>query len=146
MARTNRSSAKPYARTSNRPSDSAQKEDQKLREALERETIEVEDSVARIDNEIYHKELLRTIPWSLVLRALTQNEKKLFDLSFIEGRSTTEVAEILGTDVSQTRLDLNSLRAKIRNRVRLFLKEHKAENELLLTWQKIRAKGDRILS
>ena len=121
-------------------------DEERIREALERETIEVHDSVARIDNEIYHKELYRALPLRVILEGLSQYERRLLQLSMVDERSAKEVAQVLGTDISRIRYDLNRLRAKIKARAKKLLKQDEAANKLLLTWEQIHAKGNRIAS
>lgn len=116
--------------------------DQRLREALERQIIKVKDSVAKIDNEIYHKEVLRAIPLSVTFGRLTDYEKQLARLHYLDKMSPKEIALHLGgSDIHKIRYDLNRLRIKIHKRVKTYLNEHKdehnADNKLLLTWQRI---------
>lgn len=129
-----------------RKHSSIKNDDAKLREALERNVIHVEDSIARIDNEIYHKELLRALPLKSLFERLSENEKKLARLIYVDRMSPREIAETLGEDVSETRWELNKLRAKIRARARSLLKKHEAENKLLLAWEQIYTKRNRLAS
>lgn len=121
-------------------------DDDQIREALKREIIQVEDSVARIEDEIYHKELLKALPIKIIFRGLTEHERDLLYLRLVAGMSAKEVAENLGTDLSKTQHDLHKLIAKIRARVKSVLKEDEAANKLMLTWEQIHAKRDRIAS
>ena len=118
----------------------------RMREALEREIIQVEGSVARIENEIYHKELLKALPMKAIFRGLTEHERDLLNLRFVEGLSAKQIAETLGTDLFQTQYDLAKLMAKVRARVRSLLKKDEAANKLMLAWEQIHAKRDRIAS
>jgi DNA-directed RNA polymerase specialized sigma24 family protein len=121
-------------------------DEERLREALARDTIQVDDSVARIDEEIYHRELYQALPWKVILGGFGEYEKRLLILSMVEEMSAKEVAQALGTDISKVRYDLNKLRAKIRARVKRLLKQDEAANKLLLTWEQIHTKGNRIAS
>ena len=121
-------------------------DEERLREALERETIQVDDSVARIDEEIYHKELYEALPWRVILGGFSEYERRLLLLSMVDKMSAKEVAQALGTDISKIRYDLNRLRARIKARAKKLLKQDEAANKLLLTWEEIHAKGNRIAS
>jgi hypothetical protein len=87
--------------------------DQRLREALERQIIKVKDSVAKIDNEVYHKEVLRAIPLSVTFGRLTDYEKQLARLHYLDKLSPKEIALHLGgSDIHEIRYDLNASESK----------------------------------
>lgn len=139
--------AKRNTRKSADTASAVMTDDDRLRDALERQIIKVKDSVARIDNEIYHKEVLRAIPLRVIFGRLTDHEKQLALLHYLEELSPKEIALHLGdSDIHKIRYDLNRLRSKIHNRLKTYLNKHKAEhnadNELLLTWQRIHDRRD----
>jgi hypothetical protein len=120
--------------------------DKRLREALERDTIQLEGSAARIENEIYHKELARAIPWKVIFSGLSDYEKQLLRLSLVDEMSAKQVALVLGSDTERIKRDLNRARARIRDRVKSLLQKDDAANKLMLAWEQIRAKRNRIAS
>jgi DNA-directed RNA polymerase specialized sigma24 family protein len=146
MARTHYSSAKRKTRTLGGRLTSTNDDNERLGKALERRTMEVEDSVARIDNQIYHRELARALPWKTILSGLSRDELQLLRLSVIDEMSSKEVAELLGEDAAKIRYEVNRLMAKIRYRVKTLLKKDETANKLMLTWEQIYAKRDRIAS
>lgn len=118
-------------------------DDGKLREALER-VIHVEDSIARINNKTYHKELLRAIPLKQVFGRLSEYENQLARLTYVDEMSPKEIASRLEIDdVSRITRDISRLRNKIRSRVRTLLSKDRAANELMLGWQRIHDKRHR---
>jgi RNA polymerase sigma factor (sigma-70 family) len=98
-------------------------DDDKIREKLEREAAESDDSVSSMENRIYFKELRRALPLSVILGRLSDYEKQLFLLKKMDGQSTKEIAALVGKEVCQVRYDLQKLDAKIRYRVRKLIKE-----------------------
>ena len=119
---------------------------EQIRKGLEREAIEVEDSVVRIENKIYHKELYEALPWRAILSNLSEDEKRLLSLAYIDERSPNDIAEVLGENVSTVSHDLHKLTIKLRNRIRNLLRKDEAANKLLLTWEQIQSKHNRVSS
>lgn len=120
--------------------------EEQLRKGFEREAIQVEDSVVRIEDEIYHKELYRKLPFKVIFGGLNEDEKKLVQLVYVDEMSISEIAEAMGKDKKRVAWDVNRLRNKIRNRVKSALQKDDAANKLMLAWEKISSKRNRISS
>lgn len=99
-------------------------DDDKVREKLEREAAESDDSATSLENRIYYKELHRTLPLKVILGGLSDYDKQLLILRRVEERSVKEIAELLDREVCQVRYDLQKLEAKIRYRVRKLVTEN----------------------
>ena len=105
-------------------------DDDKIRETLEQEAAQSDDSVASIENRIYFKELYRALPLNVILGGLSEYEKQLLLLKKVDERSIKEIAAIVGKEVCQVRYDLQKLEAKLRYRVRKLVKETDNNNLL----------------
>lgn len=93
-------------------------EDEHVREKLEREAVESDDSVARLENGIYYKERYRSLPLNTIFSGLTEYEIEILYLRRVDEISIKEIALIVGKEVSAVRYDLQKLEARIRHRVR----------------------------
>ena len=98
-------------------------DDDQIRETLEHEAAQSDDSVSSIENRIYFKELQRALPLKVILGGLEEYEKQLLLLKKVDERSIKEIAVIVGKDICQVRYDLQKLGAKLRYRVRKLVKE-----------------------
>ena len=91
-------------------------DDDVVRETLEQQAVQTDDSVAQIENRIYFKELFQALP-NVILQGITDYERRLFQLRKVEQLSLQEIAEIMERDVNQVRYDLQKIEARIRYRV-----------------------------
>jgi len=102
-------------------------DDDKTREALDRETAQSDESVVTIENRIYFKELYRALPLKVILTGLNAYEEQIFLLRRIDRLSIKEVADTVDRDVCQVRYDLQKIEARIRYRVKKILGESKCK-------------------
>lgn len=100
-------------------------DDDKTREAVDRETAQTDESVVTMDNRIYFKELYRTLP-NVILAGMSQYEEQIFLLRRIEELSLREVADTVGKEICKVRYDLQKVEARIRYRARKIIGEDKA--------------------
>jgi RNA polymerase sigma-70 factor, ECF subfamily len=97
-------------------------DDEHVREALELQAAETDDSVARMENRIYYRQLYATLP-NVIMGGSSPYEQQLLQLRRIDGLSLKEIAPIVGKDVCQIRYDLQKVEARIRHRVRKIMDE-----------------------
>lgn len=75
-----------------------------------------------IQEEICRKEIIRQIPWRVILNNLSDEEKLLFRLIYLEGMSPSEIADYLGSqDRKRVARAVNKLRNKVRQRIKRLL-------------------------
>jgi RNA polymerase sigma-70 factor (ECF subfamily) len=75
-----------------------------------------------IENDIYYKELLASLPKSILFGGLSEYEIKLLFMDAVEEMNPNEIAAALGEDADRIRYHLNRLYARIRYRVRKLMK------------------------
>lgn len=92
-------------------------DDENVREALERNAAQADDSVARMDARIYYRELYDALP-NVVLRDLSPYEMRLIQLRRIDGLPLKEIAPLVGKEVCNVRYDLQKVEARVRHRAR----------------------------
>ena len=100
-------------------------DDDKTREALDREAAQSDESVITMENRIYFKELYRTLPLNVILTGLNEYEEQIFLLRRVDGLSIKEIAPVVNREVCQVRYDLQKIEARIRYRVRKVIREDK---------------------
>jgi RNA polymerase sigma factor (sigma-70 family) len=91
-------------------------DDNDVRETIEQQAAVNDDSVARMDNRIYYKELFGALP-NVILKDSTDYERQLLQLRKVDQLPWEEIAEIVGRSVNQVRYDLHKLEARLRYRV-----------------------------
>lgn len=91
-------------------------DDDAVRQTLEQEAMQTDNSVNRIENRIYYKQLFKALP-NVILQGSTEYERQLLQLRRVDQHSWTEIAEIVGRNVNQVRYDFQKLEARIRYRV-----------------------------
>ena len=91
-------------------------DDDDVREAIEQKAAFNDDSVARMDNRIYYKELFEALP-NVILKDSTDYELQLLQLRKVDQLNWEQIAEIVGQSETQVRYDLHKLEARIRYRV-----------------------------
>jgi RNA polymerase sigma factor (sigma-70 family) len=91
-------------------------DDKDVRETIEQQAAVNDDSVARMDNRIYYKELFEALP-NVILKDSTDYERQLLQLRKVDQLPWEEIAEIVGRSVNQVRYDLHKLEARLRYRV-----------------------------
>jgi len=91
-------------------------DDNDVRETIEQQAAVNDDSVARMDNRIYYKELFEALP-NVILKDSTDYERQLLQLRKVDQLRWEEIAEIVGRSVNQVRYDLHKLEARLRYRV-----------------------------
>jgi RNA polymerase sigma factor (sigma-70 family) len=91
-------------------------DDNDVRETIEQQAAVNDDSVARMDNRIYYKELFEALP-NVILKDSTDYERQLLQLRKVDQLPWEEIAEIVGRSVNQVRYDLHKLEARLRYRV-----------------------------
>lgn len=91
-------------------------DDNDIRETIEQQAAVNDDSVARMDNRIYYKELFEALP-NVILKDSTDYERQLLQLRKVDQLPWEEIAEIVGRSVNQVRYDLHKLEARLRYRV-----------------------------
>jgi RNA polymerase sigma factor (sigma-70 family) len=91
-------------------------DDNDVRETIEQRAAVNDDSVARMDNRIYYKELFEALP-NVILKDSTDYERQLLQLRKVDQLPWEEIAEIVGRSVNQVRYDLHKLEARLRYRV-----------------------------
>jgi len=91
-------------------------DDKDVRETIEQQAAFNDDSVARMDNRIYYKELFEALP-NAILKDSTDYERQLLQLRKVDQLSWEEIAEVVGQSANQVRYDLHKLEARIRYRV-----------------------------
>ena len=91
-------------------------DDDDVRETIEQQAAVNDDSVARMDNRIYYKELFEALP-NVILKDSTDYERQLLQLRRVDELPWEEIAEIVGRSVNQVRYDLHKLEARLRYRV-----------------------------
>jgi len=91
-------------------------DDDDVRETIEQETVAKDDSVARMDNRIYYKELFDALP-NAILKDTTDYELQLLQLRKVDQLSWEEIAQTVGRSPNQVRYDAHKLDARIRYRV-----------------------------
>ena len=91
-------------------------DDNDVRETIEQQAAVNDDSVARMDNRIYYKELFEALP-NVILKDSTDYERQLLQLRKVDQVPWEEIAEIVGRSVNQVRYDLHKLEARLRYRV-----------------------------
>jgi RNA polymerase sigma factor (sigma-70 family) len=91
-------------------------DDNDVRETIEQQAAVNDDSVARMDNRIYYKELFEALP-NVILKDSTDYERRLLQLRKVDQLPWEEIAEIVGRSVNQVRYDLHKLEARLRYRV-----------------------------
>ena len=91
-------------------------DDNDVRNTIEQEAAFNDDSVARMDNRIYHKELFEALP-NVILKDSTNYERELLQLRKVDQLSWDQIAEIVGGSANQVRYDFHKLEARIRYRV-----------------------------
>ena len=91
-------------------------DDDDVRETIEQQAAVNDDSVARMDNRIYYKELFEALP-NVILKDSTDYERQLLQLRKVDELPWEEIAELVGRSVNQVRYDLHKLEARLRYRV-----------------------------
>jgi len=91
-------------------------DDNDVRETIEQQAAVNDDSVARMDNRIYYKELFEALP-NVILKDSTDYERQLLQLRKVDQLPWEEIAEIVGRSINQVRYDLHKLEARLRYRV-----------------------------
>ena len=91
-------------------------DDNDVRETIEQQAAVNDDSVARMDNRIYYKELFEALP-NVILKDTTDYEQQLLQLRKVDQLSWEQIAEVVGRSANQVRYDLHKLEARIRYRV-----------------------------
>lgn len=91
-------------------------DDDTVRETMEQQAAQIDDSVAQLENRIYAKEMFKALP-HVILQGFTDYEKQLFQLRRVEQRSLHEIAATVGRDIGQVRYELQKIEARIRYRV-----------------------------
>jgi RNA polymerase sigma-70 factor (ECF subfamily) len=89
------------------------------------EIAQSDDSVKRIERDLYYQELFHEVPWKIILGQLSDYEKQLLLLKRVEGMSFSEIAKLLNNDIEVVRYHLQKIEAKIRYRARKWLNETK---------------------
>src|ERR1044071_3826737 len=87
-------------------------DDENVRETIEQEAVSKDDSVARMDNRIYYKELFEALP-NVILKDTTDYEQQLLQLRKVDQLSWEQIAEVVGRSANQVRYDLHKLEARI---------------------------------
>jgi RNA polymerase sigma-70 factor (ECF subfamily) len=101
-------------------------DDDKTREAMDRQTAQSDESVVTMENRIYAKELYSKLPLNVIMTGLSDYEKEIFSLRKVDELSIKQVAETVGRDICQVRYDLQKIEARIRYRVRKLIGEGKS--------------------
>jgi RNA polymerase sigma factor (sigma-70 family) len=104
-------------------------DDNKTREAVDRETAQTDDSVATMENRICAKELYRALP-KVIMAGLNDYEEQIFLLRRVDGLSIKEVADTVGRSICQVRYDLQKVEARIRYRVRKVIGDGKTAHDV----------------
>jgi RNA polymerase sigma factor (sigma-70 family) len=86
--------------------------------ALERKAMQDNNPTSRLENDIYYKELFRSVPLKVILSGLSEYEMNLLNMHAVEGLDAEEIAEALGKEPDSVKYQLNKLYAKIRYRAR----------------------------
>lgn len=113
-------------------------------EELDRSAADSGDNAGGIENHIYLKEMLKTVPLKVIFNGVNEYEKQLFYLKNIEEMSFTDISNAVGKSPKQVRNDLNRLQAKIRFRARQLAQ--KADKELFGAWKELHAKREKLAS
>ena len=101
-------------------------DDDKTREAMDRQTAQSDESVATMENRIYAKELYSKLPLNVIMSGLSDYEKEIFSLRKVDELSIKQVADTVGREICQVRYDLQKIEARIRYRVRKLIGEGKS--------------------
>jgi RNA polymerase sigma factor (sigma-70 family) len=84
---------------------------------LERKAMQDNEHTSRVENGIYYKELLHSLP-KAIFSDLTEYELKLLYMHVVKEMKAEEMAKALGEDTDRIRYQINKLLAKLRYRAR----------------------------
>lgn len=86
--------------------------------AVREKSVRENDPTSRLEDDIHNWERLRSLPLKIILGRLTEYERQLLWMLFVEDLDAEEIAKKLGADVERVRYHINRLMAKIRARGR----------------------------
>lgn len=100
------------------PLESEDEEGRQTLEALEGKAVLENDPTSRLLDELETWEQFRDMPWKILLGRLTDEERRLLYMLFVDDLNAEAIAEKLGTDVKRVRRQINRIMAKLRWRAR----------------------------
>jgi RNA polymerase sigma factor (sigma-70 family) len=100
------------------PLEADDEEGKQTLEALEDKAVRENDLTSSIEDEIYNWEIFRGLPLKTILGRLTEDERQLLRMLFVDGLDAEEIANELGRSVERVRYQINKLMAKLRYRGR----------------------------
>lgn len=124
--------------------DSLSYDDEQNLKALERDQRNSKDDIQGIENRIYYEELWKTLPISVIFGSLSDYEKQLVQMHYLDEMSVKEIAACVGRSPEQARYDLQKLIAKVRYRARRLAQ--KADKDMLDVWKRFHANRDKLAS
>lgn len=103
---------------------------EQVQEALQRKAKECDDTVARIEDSIYYKELYQSLPLNILLAGMTEYEKSILYMNAVDEMSPEEIAPVVDRSPAQVRYDLQKIHSRLAYRVRKFIEENGGDSPL----------------
>lgn len=105
-------------------------QNEQVQEALQRRAKECDETVARIENSIYYKELYQSLPLNIILAGMSEYEKSILYMNAVDEMSAEEIAPIVKEAPGQVRYDLQKIHSRLGYRVRKFIEENGGNSPL----------------
>jgi DNA-binding CsgD family transcriptional regulator len=100
---------------------------EQVRQALLYEAMQ-NNPTARLEDDLYYKELFQSLPMPVILGGLSDYELRLLYMNAVEEMSPKEIALIVNEDPARVRYALNKIYSKIRYRLRKILTQTGGDN------------------
>jgi len=105
-------------------------QNEQVQEALQRKAKECDETVSRIEDSIYYKELYQSLPLNTILARMTEYEKSILYMNAVDEMSAEEIAPIVGQTPAQVRYDIQKIHSRLAYRVRKFIEENGGKSPL----------------